>query len=110
MPDWSNALCTALDKKEHGLAAAAHLAPGMSGTEFEEALGLLLRWEQVRHLEERFQTLGGPTANSITDQIPQARQRATRRMAVITRTINESLYDQFGECRTMPPEMPTVHF
>ena len=96
MPDWSNALCDALDGKERSLAGAVHLAPGMSGPEFEMALGVVLRWEQVRYLEERFQGLGGPTAGSFVNEVVQARGRMVNRMAVILTTINESLYDQFG--------------
>lgn len=99
MPDWANALCEALDAKEGNLAAAAKLAPGLSGMEFEEALGLLLRWEQVRHLEERFSGLGGPHPGSQAGDVPASRQRMDARMAVITSTINESLYDQFGMTR-----------
>lgn len=68
MADWSNALCEALDSKERDLAAAVHLKSGMSGPEFEQALGLLLRWEQMRYLEHRFEGLGGPTPNSTTSE------------------------------------------
>lgn len=96
MPDWSNALCSALDGQESGLAAAMKLAPGMSGSDFEKALGLLLRWEQVRYLEERFEGLGGPNAASVFGEIPVARQRIEQRMAVITTTIRKSLYNEFG--------------
>jgi hypothetical protein len=58
MADWSNALCEALDSKERHLAAAVHLTSGMSGPEFEKTLGLLLRWEQMRYLEQRFEGAG----------------------------------------------------
>jgi hypothetical protein len=44
MADWSNGLSKALDHHELGLAEACSLQPGMSGPEFEENLGLLLKW------------------------------------------------------------------
>lgn len=99
MPDWSDALCTALDGAEQGLAAACHLAPGMSGEAFEEALGLLLRWQQVRHLEERFVGLGGPNAGSVAGEVTQSRDRTTRRFQTIVGVINQTLYEQFGQMR-----------
>ena len=97
MPDWSDALCEALDAQESGLAAACHLVPGMAGPEFEKNLGLLLRWQQVRHLEERFQDLGGPQAGSHIGAVEEARSHVKRRMAVVMKTINVTLFEQFGQ-------------
>lgn len=99
MADWSNALCGALNRRESNLAGACHLLPNMVGPEFEENLGLLLRWDQVRELEERFANLGGPQAGSPMQGVADARANTERRMGMIMRTINESLYEQFGQHR-----------
>ncbi len=97
MTDWSDALCSALDAEEPGLAKACHLAPGMDGEEFEKNLGLLLRWNQVNWLEERFQDLGGSRAGSHTDQIPKARHQFRTRLEGVMRTVNLTLFEQFGQ-------------
>jgi hypothetical protein len=97
MSDWANALCDALDQEEANLASACHLKPGMGGPEFEENLGLLLRWEQVRHLEKRFQDLGGPKAGSHINRVVEARTHMDKRMKVVMRTVNTTLYEQFGQ-------------
>lgn len=99
MADWSNALCAALDEQEASLAAACHLVPEMDGPEFERNLGLLLRYEQMRHLEERFQDLGGPQAGSHINKVVEARRNVGTRMATVMETINVSLYKQFDQRR-----------
>ncbi len=99
MHDWANALCAALDATEASLASACHLAPGMTGEGFEQALGLLLRWQQVQWLEERFQDLGGPHAGSHTNHVVESRQKMTSRLNQIMQTVNQTLYDQFGQDR-----------
>lgn len=99
MGDWSDALCKALNRRESHLAAACHLTPGMSGLEFEKNLGLLLRWQQVRHLEERFQDLGGPQAGSHANAVVKARENIGHRLDIVMETINITLYDQFGQRR-----------
>jgi len=97
MSDWSDALCHALDERESNLASACHLTPGMQGPEFEKNLGLLLRWQQIRHLEERFQDLGGPQAGSHLGEVVKSRNRTGRRLEAVMETINITLYDQFGQ-------------
>jgi hypothetical protein len=99
MADWSAALSEALDLAEEGLSSACHLTPGLSGPEFEENLGLLLKWEQVRDLEERFQQLGGQTPNNIPNGARDARSNQARRMAAIKSVVNRTLYEQFGQQR-----------
>jgi hypothetical protein len=99
MPDWSDALCGALDAAEPNLAQACHLTRGASGPDFEENLGLLLRWQQVRHLEERFAGLGGPQAGSVFGPQKDARQNTARRMGMVVEALNRTLYDQFGQRR-----------
>lgn len=97
MPDWSNALCAALDEQEASLARSCHLVPGMDGPEFEKNLGLLIRYEQTRHLEERFQDLGGQEAGSHINYVVKARRNITKRMQTVMKTINVSLYEQFNQ-------------
>jgi hypothetical protein len=99
MSDWSTALSAALDSSEQGLAGACHLEPDMRGPEFERNLGLLLRWEQVRELEERFERLGGQTPEHQPPGALEARKNQTRRLATIKRIINQTLYEQFGHKR-----------
>ena len=99
MSDWSNALCEALDQEEVGLASACRLGPGMDGPTFEENLGLLLRWQSVRHLEERFEGLTGQQVGQPMNKVPQARANTGRRMATVMEIINSTLYDQFGQGR-----------
>lgn len=96
MSDWSTALSEALDQHEEGLATACHLSPEMSGPEFEASLGELLRWEQVRYLEERFQLLGGPHAHNIPTGVREARGMQDRRMRAVKEILNRTLYEQFG--------------
>lgn len=94
MPEWADALCTALDKAESQLADRCRLAPGMGSEEFEKALGELLRWEQMKYLNASFAAM--------TDQ-PTAFQefdgQATQRLAVVRLVINQTLYAQFGQDR-----------
>jgi SIR2-like domain len=99
MKDWSSALSEALDAHESGLARACHLAPDLDGPKFEENLGLLLQWDKVRGLEERFEQMSGDTIGSITGGVRGARKHQARRMTDVRRIINESLYQQFGHER-----------
>jgi len=96
MPDWSNQLCEALDAREAKLAASCHLKPGLSAEEFEENLGLLLRWAQVIDLHERFEGLGGPNPGEVWGQVQDARANTRRRVETVMEAINSTLYDQFG--------------
>ncbi|HET9198378.1 MAG TPA: SIR2 family protein [Solirubrobacterales bacterium] len=99
MPDWSNALCEALDRAEKGLADACGLEPGIDGPTFEKNLGLLLRWQGVRHLEQRFEGLGGPQPGGVLGSVREARANTQRRMETVMKVINSTLYDQFGQLR-----------
>ena len=99
MPDWSNALCEALDEAERGLAAACGLEQDMTGPHFEECLGLLLRWDQMRYLEKRFRGLGTDQVGGERSGVVKARDLTDRRMNVVKETVNRSLYDQFGQPR-----------
>lgn len=99
MSNWSDALCEALDNHEPGLASSCGLQRGMEGVEFEENLGLLLRWQQVRHLEEIFQNLGGDQAGSHLQCVEEARHNSDARLRVVMETVNTTLYEQFGQRR-----------
>lgn len=99
MGEWSTRLCEALDKAEAGLASAVGLNPGMSGPEFEEALGMLLRWQEVRPLARRFMGLGGPSAGSHTGEVPASYDREDARLNEVMGVLNASLYDEFGKNR-----------
>jgi hypothetical protein len=99
MPDWSNALCEALDDAESDLASGCKLEPGMDGPTFETNLGLILRWQAFRHLEERFEGLGGPNIGHVRQAITEARRNTDRRLGTVMEVINSSLYDQFGQRR-----------
>jgi hypothetical protein len=99
MPDWANALCEELDEQEDGLAKACRLEPDMDGPTFEENLGLLLRWQSVRHLEERFEGLGGNYPGGGIGGVREARANINRRMSVVMKVLNSTLYDQFGQRR-----------
>ena len=96
MPDWSDALCEALDQRESGLAQACGLSPGASGSVFEENLGLVLRWHQVQDLAERFRDLGGPHPGSRTSDAEESRERVKRRLDAVLDTLNTTLYELFG--------------
>jgi hypothetical protein len=99
MSDWAEQLCAALDEQEDGLAGACHLSAGMSGEEFEKALGLLLRWKSMRHLNSRFCNLTGDTVRSHDRHFVRHRQRASHRLDIVMRALNTTLYDQFGQDR-----------
>ena len=88
MPDWSDALCEALEAQEKGLAQACHLAPGMGAEVFEENLGLLLRWDQMRELQRRFGALGGDPVGHLHGAVPATWDKTDSRMTVIMQTIN----------------------
>jgi hypothetical protein len=96
MSNWADSLCIALDEREKSLADACLLTPGMSGPEFETNLGLLLRWEKVRYLEERFQQLGGPQAGTYSNEVVKSRRRTTERMARIMEALHVTLFREFG--------------
>jgi hypothetical protein len=99
MSDWASALCTALDENEAGLASACGLKDGMDGEAFEEAIGALLEWQQVRPLEARFAALGGLPVGSEAGPVAAARQNMGDRLDRIMLVINNTLFDQFGQKR-----------
>lgn len=97
MSDWANTLCQALDNRESQLASGCHLKPGMTGPQFEENLGLLLKWQQFRHLEGRFQELGGPNIGEVQNAVTNSRERVDRRLKLVMHTLNATLFQEFGQ-------------
>jgi hypothetical protein len=97
MSDWADSLCESLDQKELRLAEGCHLRPGMTGPEFEQNLGLLLRWQQIRHLESRFEGLGGGNIGEPINAVTKSRDRIDRRMALVMETLNATLFREFGQ-------------
>jgi len=96
MADWCDRLCEALDAHEPGLAAAAGLKPGISGEEFEEALGALLRWQDLRPLNQRFFGLGGSNVGKFPTEVQHCFEREGERLRTVMVTLNASLYREFG--------------
>ena len=99
MDTWSNLLCEALDRRESNLAAAIGLKPGLSGPDFERALGDFLRWQDMRHLEAKFAGLGGPHPGSSFGEQQRARENQDGRVEAVTRVLRASLFDNFGAHR-----------
>lgn len=97
MRDWSTALCSALDEREPGLARACHLEKDMEAPDFEESLGLLLRWSQTREAERRFQGLTAKQVGNPFDRFDEIWNRVSNRLAVVTETLKETLFQQFGQ-------------
>ena len=96
MPEWSDHLCEALDAEGDRLARGAGLERGMSGPDFEKAIGLLLEWRGIRWLAERFEPLGGNNPGEVFAPVQQARLNTEKWLNVIVRVINTTLYDLFG--------------
>ncbi|HEX6205254.1 MAG TPA: SIR2 family protein [Solirubrobacterales bacterium] len=99
MAGWCDKLCDALDAAEPNLASAARLSPGMSSEDFEEALGAILRWQELRPLNERFFGLGGSNVGKYPTEIRHAFQRESGRLRTIMATLNRTLYSEFGAGR-----------
>src|SRR4051794_40808375 len=95
MGDWSDRLCSALDAREQFLASACGLEVGLSGPEFEEALGTLLRWRDMLPLNERFKFLGGPNPKGEFGGAQETRTAQASRLHTVIEVLHESLYDEF---------------
>jgi hypothetical protein len=96
MGDWAAALCSELDAREPGLAAGVGLSTSMASTAFEETIGALLRWQEMRPLNERFQALGGAPINHVYQPVVEARGHEQQRLTVIMDAINTTLFRLFG--------------
>jgi hypothetical protein len=92
MTDWASLLRKELDDREGGLAGAVGLKAGMSGPDFEETLGSLLRWHDLQPLNERFRGLTGPKPGSWIDATVNAETQAKARLATIIEGSNTSLF------------------
>jgi hypothetical protein len=100
MPDWSDRLCAALDERERGLAAAIHLTPGLSSEDFEQSLGELTRWQEMRGLNERFEGLGvAPFGEPVSKEVWNFVHLQGQRLDVVREVLHQSLYREFGSHR-----------
>jgi hypothetical protein len=96
MADWSNSLCAALDNEKQGLAAACRLERGMVGPEFEENLGLLLKFDEALPLVDRFAQLGRQDFTSERPAVKAARDLISSRVTSVKHALDTTLYDEFG--------------
>lgn len=97
MADWCDALVTALNRSEPALADTIGLRLGLSGQEFEEALGAFLRWSQTFDTIERFVQVGRSRYDQpISSEVRAWLASAPKRSAMIVRVINSSLWSEFG--------------
>jgi hypothetical protein len=94
MPEWANALCTALNAAEPNLAARCGLAEGMDSQQFERALGELLRWEQMKFLNAKFAAM-----TNAPDPFREFDAQASHRLTVVRQVINSTLFAEFGQSR-----------
>lgn len=97
MNGWSDALVDALNDREATLASTIKLQKGLSGEDFEEALGAFLRWTQTFDATQRFIHVGRQRADigasgEVSTWLTIARQRSR----TIVQAINSSLWDEFG--------------
>lgn len=96
MADWSDALVTALNRSESDLADTIGLRSGLSGEEFEEALGAFLRWTQTFDATRRFLRVGRAAGGGLDNEVPSWLIRARERSQIIIEAINSSLWSEFG--------------
>lgn len=68
----------------------------MKGPEFEENLGLLLKFEQARALIDRFAPLGRQDFLGEHGQVGRARELTEARLNSLKRILDATLYDEFG--------------
>ena len=96
MADWSDALVKALNRSEPNLADTIGLRSGLSGEEFEEALGAFLRWTQTFDATQRFLQVGRAAGGGLVNEVPSWLHRARERSRIIIEAINSSLWSEFG--------------
>jgi hypothetical protein len=100
MAGWSDALVTALDEQEAGLAATIGLRPGLRGDEFEAVIGDFLRWTQTFDVTKRFLNVGRPGPQALLPpEIEKWLLYARERTTTIIQTINNSLWREFSLTR-----------
>jgi hypothetical protein len=96
MDGWAQALRTELDNQEKGLASAVGLKQGISGEEFETALGELFRWRDLRELNSRFRALGSIRLGSPSQSAIEVERQEQRRLKEIMSAMNTTLFRLFG--------------
>jgi hypothetical protein len=99
MADWAEALRRELNGRVPGLADAIGLRDGMSGEEFERALGTVLRWHDLWPLNEQFHGLGVDPIGRIPGVVKAAHQLEGERLREIMAGINVSLFSMFSAAK-----------
>jgi hypothetical protein len=99
MGDWAGALRDELNGRVQGLADAIGLRDGMSGQDFERALGTVLRWNDLWPLNEQFRGLGADPIGEIPRGVRTAHRLEGERLQEIMDGINESLFSMFSAAK-----------
>lgn len=99
MAGWADAISTALDAVEPGLADALHLGPGMSGEDFERTLGELFSAFRSVPLVKKYVYIGRVGPQGVESGIHQWIKYAERREPQVVEAINRSLWSEFGLAR-----------
>lgn len=99
MDGWAAAL---RERFGPALSELLGLSGVVSGQDFEEHLGELTRWLNLKELNERFAWMTSGTDEGRDGQVEaflQALRNAEARGARLERALDESLFDQFGPAR-----------
>ncbi len=98
MGEWADRMRYDINSEVTYLADAAGLRPGMSGEEFEQALGDALHWLGELKAFPRFARLGNDALqrDALDDGMGRWHERAQGRGQVLLKAINDSLWNEFG--------------
>ena len=96
MAEWSNILRQDLDEAKAGMPQALGLTEGLSGTDFEEIVGAVLRFRSSFHLNRRFMRLGSPTFRGVPTQVGDWMKAAEENGSHFERVLWKSLWREFG--------------
>ena len=97
MHEWSGFLCGVLNELEDGLAAACGLQPGMSGPDFEEQLGKVLKWDEMISLGFEFVRFGHSKFQRSGEGYHGGLDRNRERLDKVREAVNRTLYDLFDQ-------------
>ena len=96
MAKWANILLGDMQRAVPGMPAAFGFGPDMSGPEFEEILGAMLRWQGTFPLNRRFERVGDPRFGGVPTQVSQWMSSAEEHGRVFEQTLFESLWREFS--------------
>lgn len=102
MEGWASAL---RERFGPGLSRLMGLDRASSGQEFEELLGELTRWLQLKELNMRFSPMTSGSDQGQDDQVlhyQRALEQAAARGEQLERALDETLFEQFGPHRFDP--------